>query len=47
MSDFRCALDEPDEQDVALGWDTHCAVTADQGTAHGAVNEVALHGNVL
>ncbi|MFD8563638.1 Imm10 family immunity protein [Streptosporangium canum] len=44
---FQCALYEPDEQDIALGWDTHCVVTANQGTAYGAVNELTLHGNVL
>ncbi|MEV4286227.1 Imm10 family immunity protein [Nonomuraea bangladeshensis] len=47
MFDFQCALYEPDEQDITLGWDTHCVVTANQGTAYGAVNELALHGNVL
>ncbi|MBB2913095.1 hypothetical protein FHS43_004393 [Streptosporangium becharense] len=43
LFDFQCALYEPDEQDIALGWDTH----ANQGTAYGAVNELTLHGNVL
>lgn len=47
MFDFQCVLYEPDEQDIALGWDTHCVVTANQGTAYGAVNELTLHGNVL
>ncbi|RBQ11621.1 hypothetical protein DP939_45080 [Spongiactinospora rosea] len=47
MFDFQCSLYEPDEQDIALGWDTHCVVTANQGTAYGAVNELTLHGNVL
>ncbi|MET9064381.1 Imm10 family immunity protein [Streptosporangium sandarakinum] len=47
MFDFQCALYEPDEQDVALGWDTHCVVTANQGIAYGAVNELTLHGSVL
>ncbi|RBQ13950.1 hypothetical protein DP939_43365 [Spongiactinospora rosea] len=47
MFDFQCSLYEPDEQDIALGWDTHCVVTASQGTAYGAVNELTLHGNVL
>ncbi|MFC5955870.1 hypothetical protein ACFP51_15710 [Streptomyces pratens] len=32
---FQCGGDEPDEQEVALGFDTHCLVTADQGTAYG------------
>lgn len=44
---FQCSTYEPDEQDVALGWDTHCVVTANQGTAYGAVNELTLRGNVL
>jgi hypothetical protein len=47
MFDFQCSMYEPDEQDIALGWDTHCVVTANQGTAYGAVNELILHGNVL
>jgi hypothetical protein len=25
---FQCSADEPDEQDVSLGFDTHCLVTA-------------------
>lgn len=45
--EFQCALYEPDEQDIALGWDTHCVVTANQGTAYGAVTELTLRGNVL
>lgn len=44
---FMCGGDEPDEQDVALGMDTHCLVTAGQGTAYGCVRSVVLDGNVL
>ncbi|MFD5623789.1 hypothetical protein [Streptomyces yangpuensis] len=44
---FQRGEDEPDEQEVALGFDTHCLVTADQGTAYGCVREVSLTGNVL
>ena len=44
---FMCGLNEPDEQDVELGEDTHCLVTADQATAYGVVEEVALRGRVL
>ncbi|MFD8145384.1 Imm10 family immunity protein [Streptomyces sp. NPDC059708] len=44
---FQHGEDEPDKQEVALGFDTHCLVTADQGTAYGCVREVALTGNVL
>ena len=44
---FQCGADEPDEQDVSLGFDTHCLVTADQGTAYGCVRSVELTGNVL
>ncbi|MEV7777054.1 Imm10 family immunity protein [Kitasatospora sp. NPDC088351] len=44
---FMSGEEEPDEQDIALGFDTHCLVTADQGTAYGCVREVVLTGNVL
>lgn len=44
---FQCCTYEPDDQDIALGMDTHCVVTADQGTAYGAVREIAIHGKVL
>lgn len=44
---FMCRLLEPDEQDVALGLDTHCLVTADQGTAYGVVDEVVLRDKAL
>jgi hypothetical protein len=44
---FQCGALEPDEQDVVLGLDTHCLVTADQGTAYGCVREAVLAGNVL
>lgn len=44
---FMCGLFEPDEQDIALGQDTHCLVTADQGTAYGVVDEVVLRDKVL
>lgn len=44
---FMCSLVEPDEQDVELGEDTHCLVTADQATAFGAVERVALRDKVL
>ncbi|MFJ8637067.1 Imm10 family immunity protein [Streptomyces sp. NPDC093568] len=44
---FQCSSDEPDEQDVSLGFDTHCVVTPDQGTAYGCVRSVELTGNVL
>ncbi|MGW2716182.1 Imm10 family immunity protein [Streptomyces sp. NPDC001492] len=44
---FQCGSDEPDEQDVSLGLDTHCVVTAGQGTAYGCVRSVELTGNVL
>ncbi|UBU13520.1 Imm10 family immunity protein [Nonomuraea gerenzanensis] len=47
MLTFQCCTYEPDEQDIALGWDTYCVVTADQGTAYGAVQELTLRGNVL
>ncbi len=44
---FQCSSDEPDEQDIGLGLDTHCVVTANQGTAYGCVRSVDLVGNVL
>lgn len=44
---FMCGAAEPDEQDVALGLDTHCVVTAEQGTAYGCVREAELEGKVL
>jgi hypothetical protein len=34
---FMCDGMEPDHQEVSLGHDTHCLVTADQGTAYGCV----------
>jgi hypothetical protein len=44
---FMCGLSEPGEQDIALGQDTHCLITANQGTAYGVVQEVMLCGKVL
>ncbi|MER8062801.1 MULTISPECIES: Imm10 family immunity protein [unclassified Streptomyces] len=44
---FMAGEEEPDEQEVALGMDTHCLVTSDQGTAYGCVREAVLDGNVL
>jgi hypothetical protein len=44
---FMCDFDEPDEQEVSLGMDTHCLVTPDQGTAYGCVRELDLDGDVL
>ena len=44
---FQCGLDEPDEQDVALGMDSYCVITADEGTAYGCVTEVVLAGDLL
>ncbi|MEV5343064.1 Imm10 family immunity protein [Streptomyces sp. NPDC052676] len=44
---FMCGAGEPDEQDVSLGMDTHCLVTAGQGTAYGCVRSAVLDGNVL
>ena len=44
---FMCGLNEPDEEDIELGEDTHCLVTADQATAYGVVEEIALRGKVL
>ncbi|MFJ7272444.1 Imm10 family immunity protein [Streptomyces sp. NPDC099050] len=44
---FMSGEEDPDDQDVALGMDTHCLVTAGQGTAYGCVREAVLEGNVL
>ncbi|MCT4352614.1 Imm10 family immunity protein [Streptomyces sp. Je 1-79] len=44
---FMAGEAEPDEQEAALGMDTHCLVTAGQGTAYGCVREAVLEGNVL
>lgn len=44
---FMCCLHEPDEQDIALGMDSYCLVTADQGTVYGGVKEVRLKDRVL
>ncbi|MGW1521440.1 Imm10 family immunity protein [Streptomyces sp. NPDC002287] len=44
---FLAGEEEPDDQEVALGMDTHCLVTADQGTAYGCVREAVLDGDVL
>ncbi|QFG21109.1 Imm10 family immunity protein [Actinomadura sp. WMMB 499] len=44
---FMCGLYEPDEQDTALGMDSYCLVTPDQGTAYGGVSEATLQDGVL
>ncbi|MEV7291288.1 Imm10 family immunity protein [Streptomyces microflavus] len=44
---FMSGEEDPDDQEVALGMDTHCLVTAGQGTAYGCVREAVLTGNVL
>ncbi|MDG4858753.1 Imm10 family immunity protein [Streptomyces sp. T-3] len=44
---FMCDFSEPGTQDVALGLDTHCLVTPDQGTAYGCVREAVLDGDLL
>ncbi|MFF5768705.1 Imm10 family immunity protein [Streptomyces tanashiensis] len=44
---FMAGEEEPDDQEVALGMDTHCLVTAGQGTAYGCVREAVLTDNVL
>lgn len=44
---FMAGEKEPDDQEVALGMDTHCLVTAEQGTAYGCVRAAVLTDNVL
>ena len=44
---FMCDGKDPDDQEVSLGMDTHCLVTANQGTAYGCVRTAVLSENVL
>ncbi|MFJ5779296.1 Imm10 family immunity protein [Streptomyces sp. NPDC093094] len=44
---FMAGEEDPDDQEVALGMDTHCLVTAGQGTAYGCVREAVLEGDTL
>ncbi|MFH9748046.1 hypothetical protein ACH4MN_26850 [Streptomyces anulatus] len=44
---FMAGEEESVDQEIALGMDTHCLVTADQGTAYGCVREAVLNGDVL
>lgn len=44
---FMAGEENPGDQEVALGMDTHCLVTAGQGTAYGCVREAVLEGNVF
>jgi thiamine biosynthesis lipoprotein ApbE len=44
---FMSGEEDPDDQEVALGMDTHCLVTPGQGTAYGCVREAVMEGNVL
>lgn len=44
---FMAGEEDPDDQEVAPGMDTHCLVTAGQGTAYGCVREAVLEGNVF
>ncbi|MFC7814023.1 hypothetical protein ACFUTR_05100 [Streptomyces sp. NPDC057367] len=44
---FMAGEDDPDDQEVAAGMDTHCLVTAGQGTAYGCAREAVLTDNVL
>ncbi|EMF02325.1 hypothetical protein J7W19_09175 [Streptomyces mobaraensis NBRC 13819 = DSM 40847] len=44
---FMRGEEVPDEQEVALGMDTHCLVTAGQGTAYGCVRAAVMEGGVL
>lgn len=44
---FMCDFAEPDDQEVAVGMDTHCLVTRDQGTAYGCIREVELTDEIL
>ncbi|WP_055480610.1 Imm10 family immunity protein [Sphaerimonospora mesophila] len=44
---FMSGIEEAEEQDADLAMDTHCLVTADQGTAYGCVREVAVLDGTL
>ncbi|MGE7387770.1 Imm10 family immunity protein [Streptomyces sp. NPDC004126] len=45
---FMAGEEDPDHHEIAGGgMDTHCLVTAGQGTAYGCVREAVLTGNVL
>ncbi|QWF85302.1 Imm10 family immunity protein [Amycolatopsis sp. CA-230715] len=44
---FQSGLTEPDEQDIALGMDSHCLITPDGGTAYACVTELALADSFL
>ncbi|MGW5125002.1 Imm10 family immunity protein [Streptomyces sp. NPDC004069] len=44
---FMAGEEDPDDQEVALGMDTHCLVTAGQGTAYGCVREAVLEGSIF
>ncbi|WP_433500287.1 Imm10 family immunity protein [Sphaerimonospora sp. CA-214678] len=44
---FMRGIEEAEGQDVDLAMDTHCVVTADQGTAYGCVREVAVRDGTL
>lgn len=44
---FQCGLFEPEEEDAASEMDSYCVVTANQGTAYGAVTEITLEDRVL
>ncbi|MFG3528078.1 hypothetical protein ACGF8B_15195 [Streptomyces sp. NPDC047917] len=44
---FMSNIGEPSRQNVSLGFDSHCLVTPDQGTAYGCVRGVALSDGLL
>lgn len=44
---FQSGLKEPDKSDIDTGMDSHCLVTANQGTAYGCIKEALLKDTVL
>ena len=44
---FQSNLEMPDAQDIALGMDTYCLITTEQGAAYGCVAEAVLSGYTL
>ncbi|MCX4710331.1 Imm10 family immunity protein [Streptomyces fimicarius] len=44
---FMCDFEDPGPQEIALGMDTHCLVTPDQGTAYGCIRTVEFERDLL
>jgi hypothetical protein len=44
---FQASLEPPEDEDADLGMDSYCLVMADQRTAYGCLDQVAIDGDVL